>query len=100
MSSIRAFTIGLATLLWAAPTLAEDHRQYADTKPEDCSECHRGSGVMENHGANFLKDHRQLAKKTPNNCGDCHLESWCSDCHHGGNVDRRPTSSLSKVRRA
>ena len=28
--------------------------------------------------------------------GDCHLESWCSDCHHGGNVDRRPTSSLSR----
>jgi hypothetical protein len=98
MSSIRAFTIGLAVLSasWAQPARAENHRQYADSKPEECAECHRGSGVMENHGAAFLRDHRVIAKKTPNNCSDCHLQSWCADCHHGGNLDHPQTSSLSR----
>jgi len=99
MSSLRKIIIAVAALAavaWAPPARAEEHRQYADTKPEDCTECHRGSGVMENHGVAFQSDHRLAARRTPNNCGDCHLESWCSDCHHGGNLDRRPTSSLSR----
>lgn len=99
MSSIRTFTIGLAGLLgvtWAALARAEDHRQYADAKPQECSDCHRSSGVMENHDAFFLRDHRLLAAKTPKNCYDCHQQSYCSDCHRGGNVDRRLAKSLSR----
>jgi hypothetical protein len=92
-------TIGLAALLalaWAPPARAGDHRQYADTKHEDCSACHQDSGVMENHGASFQREHRLLAQKATNNCGDCHLQSWCSDCHHGGNLDRTAGRSLSR----
>jgi hypothetical protein len=98
MSSTRILSLAaaLAALCWLAPARAEDHRQYADSKPEDCAECHRGSGVMENHGVAFQTDHRLAARRTPSNCGDCHLESWCSDCHHGGNLSRRPTASLSR----
>jgi len=99
MSTIKAFTIGLvalAAVAWAPSARAENHRQYADTKPEDCAECHRSSGVMENHGAFFLKEHRQAARKTPNNCSDCHLQSWCADCHHGGNGEHVATRSLSR----
>jgi len=99
MSSIRTFTFGLAALAavaWAPLARAEEHRQYADSKPEECSECHRGSGVMENHGATFARDHKQLATKTPNNCSACHQQSWCSDCHHGGNLERNFGKSLSR----
>ena len=86
----------LAAITLAASARAEDHRQYADTKPEECAECHRGSGVMENHGADFAKEHRRLAQKTGNNCYDCHQQSWCSDCHHGGNLEQRLSSSFSR----
>ena len=99
MTYLRAITNGLAVVLalaWAPASLAENHRQYADTKKDECSECHRGSGVMENHGATFLKDHRLLAQKTPNNCYDCHQQAWCSDCHHGGTLQHQQTSSLSR----
>jgi hypothetical protein len=100
MSTIRTLTIGLAALLgvvWAAfTTAAENHRQYVDAKKEECTECHRGSGVMPNHDAFFLREHRVLAKRVPNNCSDCHQQSWCSDCHFGGNVERRFGSSLSR----
>ena len=79
-----------------AAARAEEHRQYADSKPEECAECHRSSGVMENHGADFLKEHRRLAQKTGNNCEQCHQQAWCSDCHHGGNLEHRFDSSLSR----
>jgi len=100
MTHIRAMTNGLAAALalaWAAPAAAEEnHRQYADSKPEECAECHTGSGVMANHGLGFARDHRLLAQKSPNNCYDCHQQSWCSDCHHGGNLTHQQTSSLSR----
>jgi hypothetical protein len=93
MSRIRVFTISLAGLVavaWAVlAQAAEDHRQYADAKPQDCAECHRSSGVVPNHGAFFLRDHRLLALKATNNCKDCHQQSFCSDCHRGGNLDHQ-----------
>jgi hypothetical protein len=98
MKTTNAFTFGLAAALAlaAGPARAENHRQYADSKPEECRECHRGSGVMENHGLGFARDHRLLAQKQPNNCYDCHQQAWCSDCHHGGNSDHPMDRSLSR----
>ena len=66
---------------------ATDHKEYKDAKLDDCRECHRSSGVSDNHGAFFLRDHRVLAQKASNNCFDCHQQSYCLDCHNGGNVD-------------
>ena len=64
-----------------------DHRDYKDTKPEECQDCHSGSGVMNNHGAFFVKEHRLLAQKAGNNCADCHQQSFCLDCHKGGGIE-------------
>jgi hypothetical protein len=64
-----------------------DHKQYKDAKAEDCQECHRAEGVADNHGAFFLREHRAAAQKGSNNCNDCHQQSYCVDCHNGGNVD-------------
>jgi len=97
MNTKRILVLAALTLSasWATAR-AEDHRQYADAKPEECTECHQGNAVMENHGAEFLKEHKRLAQKTGNNCEQCHQQAWCSDCHHGGNLQHRMTSSLSR----
>lgn len=63
-----------------------DHRDYKDNKPEECRDCHSGSGVMSNHGAFFVKEHRLLAQKAGSNCADCHQQSFCIDCHQGGGI--------------
>ncbi len=86
-----------AALLLAAPSArAEDHKDYKDASPQDCRDCHRNSGVPDNHGVEFLKSHRLLAQKTPTNCTDCHQQSFCVDCHQGGNLESDPLSSLSR----
>lgn len=63
-----------------------DHREYKNSKPEECRECHNGAGIMSNHGAFFVKEHRLLAQKAGNNCADCHQQSFCLDCHKGGGI--------------
>lgn len=63
-----------------------DHRDYKNNTPDECKDCHSGSGVMNNHGAFFVKEHRLLAQKAGNNCADCHEQSFCIDCHQGGGI--------------
>lgn len=64
-----------------------DHRPYKDAKQDDCKACHQSEGVAETHGAFFDKNHRVAAERSSNNCNDCHQQSYCLDCHNGGNVD-------------
>jgi hypothetical protein len=93
MSLSKGFTrmlLAAAACLLATATLAAtktDHKSYRDAKLDDCQECHRAEGVADNHGAFFLRDHRGLAQKASSNCNDCHQQSYCLDCHNGGNVD-------------
>jgi hypothetical protein len=72
------------------------HREYKDAKLEDCRECHGGSGVADNHGAFFMNEHRLLAQKASSNCADCHQQSFCLDCHNGGNIETDLRKSLSR----
>lgn len=74
-------------LVRASPARAEDHSQYKDSTLEDCADCHTSSGVAPNHGAFFIRQHRVLAAKPANNCTACHQQSFCLDCHQGGNVE-------------
>jgi len=83
----------LAVCLAAART---SHRDYRDAKPDDCRECHSGSGVADNHGPFFMTEHRLLAYKASNNCADCHEQSYCLDCHNGGNIDTDLRKSPSR----
>ena len=78
-----AFLLVLVCLSFART----DHREYKSTKLEECQDCHSGSGVMSNHGAFWMKEHRLLAQKAGNNCADCHQQSFCLDCHKGGNIE-------------
>ncbi len=64
-----------------------DHREYKNSKPEECRDCHSGLGLVDNHGPFFVKEHRLLAQKAGNNCADCHLQSFCLDCHKGGAIE-------------
>lgn len=72
------------------------HREYKDAKPEECRDCHGGSGVADNHGAFFLGEHRVLAEKASSNCADCHQQSFCLDCHVGGGIETDLRKSLSR----
>ena len=72
------------------------HKEYRDATPEDCRECHSGSGVTENHGAFFMSEHRLLAEKASSNCADCHRQSFCLDCHNGGGLAPDLRKSLSR----
>jgi hypothetical protein len=85
----------LVLLTVCASLAATNHREYRDAKPEECRECHRDSGVLPNHGPFFMTEHRLLAQKATSNCSECHLQSFCLDCHNGGNVDTNVGRSLS-----
>lgn len=87
-----AFLLVLVCLSFART----DHRDYKGTKLDECRDCHSGSGVMNNHGAFFVKEHRLLAQKAGNNCADCHEQSFCIDCHRGGGIEPDLTRSLSR----
>lgn len=88
-----AFLVSIACLSFART----DHRDYRATKlGEDCLECHVGSGVINNHGPFFAREHSLLAQKAGNNCADCHEQSYCLDCHKGGNIDTDVRRSLSR----
>ena len=82
--------------VWPGPASSDDHKDYREAKPDDCRDCHRDSGIPENHGATFLKDHRLLAQKAGNNCAACHEQSFCVDCHSGGNLSADARQSLSR----
>ena len=73
-----------------------DHKEYKGATPEDCRDCHSGSGVMDNHGAFFMNEHRLLAQKASSNCADCHQQSFCLDCHKGGGLEPDFQKSLSR----
>jgi len=73
-----------------------DHREYRGAKPDDCRDCHSGSGVMDNHGAFFMNEHKLLAQKASSNCADCHQQSFCLDCHKGGGIEPDLQKSLSR----
>ncbi len=72
------------------------HKEYREASPEECRECHRDSGVLPNHGPFFMTGHRLLAQKATSNCSDCHLQSFCLDCHKGGNIETDVRKSLSR----
>lgn len=74
----------------------EDHKGYVDLKHDECSECHKGSGVLPNHGAFWTKEHRLPAQKASANCADCHQQSFCLDCHVGGGIEPDLKRSLSR----
>jgi len=89
---------GMACLLVFSLSFARmDHREFKKSKPAECLECHKASGVMPNHGPFFLKDHRLLAKRANNNCYDCHEQSYCIDCHKGGGVEPDVKKSTSRT---
>lgn len=79
--------LAFAALPAAGAEARTDHKQYKDAPIADCRECHRGSGVADNHGATFLKEHRVLAQKATTNCFECHQQSQCLDCHNGGTLE-------------
>jgi hypothetical protein len=80
----------LLFLVGGAPVAqaATDHKDFKNSKAEDCRDCHASSGVIDSHSSpTFAKEHRLLAQKATSNCGDCHKPSYCLDCHSGGNID-------------
>jgi hypothetical protein len=87
-----AFLLVLVCLSFART----DHRDYKDVKPAECQDCHSSGGVMKNHDAFFVTDHRLLAVKAGSNCADCHQQSFCLDCHKGGNIDTDLRKSTSR----
>jgi hypothetical protein len=95
---IITFLLSLICLLVVGLSFARtDHRDFKGNKPAECLECHKASGVMSNHGAFFIKDHRMLAKRAGSNCADCHEQSFCVDCHKGGNIEPSVNKSSSRT---
>jgi hypothetical protein len=97
MRNYRTLKIGLMStaLLLVVVCLSfarTDHKEYRGAKPDDCRDCHVGSGVPENHGAFFMTGHMELARKASSNCADCHRQSFCLDCHNGGNLETKQKS--------
>jgi len=71
----------------ASQSAKESHKDYADMKITECSECHKGEGVAPNHGADWVETHKDVAGRAGANCADCHQQSFCLDCHSGGGID-------------
>ena len=70
-----------------------DHKEYKNSKLDDCRECHSGAGEVKSHGG--YREHLVLSRKADNNCSDCHQQSFCLDCHKGGNIEVDKKKSLS-----
>lgn len=87
-----AFLLVLVCLSFART----DHKGFKGTTLDSCGDCHSGSGVVDNHGAFYVKEHRLLAQRAGNNCADCHQQSFCLDCHKGGGIEPDLTRSLSR----
>jgi hypothetical protein len=65
----------------------QPHKEYAEMKISECSDCHKGEGIAPNHVGDWARSHRVLASKAGNNCAQCHDQSWCLDCHQGGGIN-------------
>ncbi len=65
----------------------QSHKDYAGMEIKECSSCHKGEGVVPNHGAYWMREHRLPAGKPEKNCKDCHNQQYCLDCHTGGGID-------------
>jgi hypothetical protein len=85
-----AFLMLIACLAYART----DHKEYKDYKLSACQDCHTGAGDMSNHGG--FREHRLLAQRADTNCTDCHQQSYCFDCHNGGNIEAYMQKSLSR----
>lgn len=77
----------LALLAAAAGNARENHREYKNLLLSDCAECHKDSGVPQNHGGGWDKEHRIPAAGPNRNCFDCHDQGTCQDCHKGGGIE-------------
>jgi membrane protease subunit (stomatin/prohibitin family) len=86
-----AFILVIAGLAFAKT----DHKQYKNSRLDDCKDCHSGAAIVGNHGG--TREHRLLAERASNNCSDCHKQSFCQDCHNGGNVESYKQKSLSRT---
>jgi membrane protease subunit (stomatin/prohibitin family) len=83
-------------LVLAGLALAKtDHKEYKNSTLDDCKDCHNGAAIVGNHGGN--REHRLLAQRASQNCADCHQQSFCLDCHKGGNLDTYKNKSLSSA---
>ena len=71
----------------ASQSAKESHKDYAEMKISECSECHKGEGVAPNHGAFWVESHKDVANTPGANCNQCHEQSFCLDCHSGGGID-------------
>jgi len=90
LSISTAFTLVIACLAFART----DHKEYKNSKLDDCRDCHTGANEMNSHGG--FREHRLLARNATNNCSDCHQQSFCVDCHNGGNIEADKQKSLSR----
>jgi len=72
-----------------------DHKEYKNSTLNDCKDCHNGAAIVGNHGG--TREHRLLAERAGANCTDCHQQSFCLDCHNGGNVEASKNKSLSRA---
>jgi hypothetical protein len=72
-----------------------DHREFKNSRLDDCKDCHNGAAIVGNHGGS--REHRILADRARANCTDCHQQSFCLDCHNGGNVEAGKQKSLSRT---
>ncbi|QEM67646.1 cytochrome C [Geobacter sp. FeAm09] len=72
-----------------------DHKEYKNSKLNECQDCHSGAGDVTNHGG--YREHRMLAERADTNCIDCHQQSFCLDCHSGGNIEAYKQKSLSRT---
>lgn len=87
VASLAAGGIGL--IAGEKPLYAkEDHRAYKDLRIAECTECHQGENVSPNHQAAWSVQHRLIAVQSDANCAECHDQSFCTDCHYGGGIDR------------
>jgi len=86
-----AFLLVLAGMAFAKT----DHKEFKNSRLDDCKDCHNGAAIVGNHGG--TREHRLLADRASNNCTDCHQQSFCLDCHNGGNVDTSLKKSLSRT---
>jgi hypothetical protein len=80
----------MVLLITASFSMAQvRHSDYATgVEIKFCNECHVINNVEPNHGAFWINEHRYYREKLPSNCNDCHQQSFCSDCHYGGGIDR------------
>ncbi|MEJ2697723.1 MAG: hypothetical protein P8013_13885 [Candidatus Sulfobium sp.] len=78
------FIFGLAAAAWALTP----HQDYKDLSFSECNACHKSNGVAFTHDESWLREHRLYAERKPRNCQDCHQQSFCLDCHTGGEIDQ------------